>query len=127
MGYSLSENHIILTEEQYKDLKEERYYIRSNFELELIDMIEAENARKATLFDALVEALVSQSIELSVGANLEEFIKDDLYEYIEEESYPLTLQEFLDYNYNGEWIENCLYKEKLGEQTFYILSQLRYW
>lgn len=127
MGMDLSSTHILLTEEQYADLKANKLFFKSCWDLELIDEYKAEDERKIALFDALEEALHGDIIELPVGTNLEEYIKDELYDEIDKEYYPVSLEEFLNYDYDGDWIINNVYEEKIGEQTFYLIVQLRYW
>lgn len=124
MGMDLSSSHILLTEKQFKELEEGKFYFKSCYDLELIDWYEAENKKKSVLFDALEETLREDTIELPIGTNLEEYIKDEL--YIDKEEYPITLKEFLDYQY-GDWIENTLYEEELDGEPVFLIIQLRYW
>lgn len=127
MGYSLSSSHVLVTKEQFKELEEGKLYFKSCYNLELIDWYEAEDKRKSILFNALKEALHDDTIELSVGTNLEEYIKDELYNKIDNDEYPITLKEFLDYDYCGEWIENNLYEEEINGEPVFLIIQLRYW
>ena len=127
MGMDLSSSHILLTKEQFKELEEGKLYFKSCYNLELISWYEAEDKRKSVLFDALEEALHGDTIELPIGTNLEEYIKDELYHEIDNDEYPITLKEFLDYDYCGEWVENNLYEEKINDEPIFLIIQLRYW
>lgn len=127
MGMDLSSSHILLTKEQFKELEEERLYFKSCYDLELIDWHEAESKRKSVLFDALEEALHGDTIELPVGTKLEEYIKNELYGEIDNGEYPITLKEFLDYDYGENWIENSFYEEEIDDETIFLIVQLRCW
>ena len=126
MGMDLSSSYILLTKEQFRELEEEKLYFKSCYTLELLNWGEALDKRKCALFDALEDALYSKSIALPVETDLEEFIEDELYSNILMEEYPITLKEFLDYQYE-DLVENNLYEEEINGEPVFLIIQTRYW
>lgn len=137
MGMSLSLRYLLLDEDQYKKLKNKELYIKSNYDLELISATEAENYKKALMFDAIeyyLNDIFKNNTEIinielkkednNSNFNLENFAKENM---TLEEELPLTLDEFLEYDYCGEWVINELYKDFINDRDCYLIIQARYW
>ena len=137
MGMSLRTNYLLLDEEQYKKLKNKELYIKSIYDLELISAVAAEEHKKALMFNALsynleyyTEELIEflkekeNSLEEINNFSLEDFVKENI---TQEEELPITLDEFLNYDYCGEWVINELYEEFVNDKDCYLLIQTRYW
>ena len=137
MGMDLSISYLLLDKEQYNKLKNKELYIKSNYELELVSAIEAEEHKKSVMFDEiayyldnLLENSNTKEINIKIknennsNFNLESFIKENL---PLEEELPITLDEFLNYDYCGEWVINELHEEFVNDKDCYLLIQARYW
>ena len=137
MGMDLSTSYLLLDKEQYNKLKNKELYIKSNYELELVSAIEAEEHKKSVMFDEieyyldnLLENSNTKEINIKIknennsNFNLENFIKENL---PLEEELPITLDEFLNYDYCGEWVINELHEEFVNDKDCYLLIQTRYW
>lgn len=136
MGMSLSTDYLLLDKEQYNKLKNKELYIKSNYELELIPAIEAEEYKKALMFDTIEYYLdnifkgeqkefnVKIKNENNNDFSLEDFVKENM---TLEEELPITLDEFLNYDYSGEWVINELHEEFVNGKDCYLLIQTRYW
>lgn len=147
MGMSLSTDYLLLDEEQYRKLKNKELYIKNKWTLELIDYNEYVLLKNNIYYNALKEYFrVNQGINFHYNdlgecyleselfiqlenkdITLEEFIKESAYEFIEEDELPLSLDEFLEYNYCGEWIINELHEKFVNDKDCYLLIQTRYW
>lgn len=132
MGMSLSGRQLLLTEEQYKQLKNKELYIRNCYTLELISEIDAEITIKTHKYEAL-EMIYQTAPERfneeidNFKKSFDEWVDNIAYDYIEQDELPLTLDEFLEYNYNGEWVINELQEQEIYDRKAYLLSQIRYW
>ena len=136
MGMDLSTSYLLLDSEQYQKLKNKELYIKSNYELKLISAIEAEEYKKSIMFDAMnyyLDDLLENNTQVSINFtkekkensfNLEDFIKENI--QLEEEL-PITLDEFLNYDYCGEWVINELYEDFVNDEDCYLIIQTRYW
>ena len=132
MGMSLDGRQLLLTEEQYKQLKNKELYIKNCYTLELISEIDAEVTIKTHKYEAL-EMIYQTAPERfneeidNFKKSFDEWVDDIAYDYIEQDELPLTLDEFLEYNYNGEWVTNELQEREIYDRKAYLLSQIRYW
>ena len=136
MGMDLSTSYLLLDSEQYQKLKNKELYIKSNYELKLVSAIEAEEYKKSIMFDAMnyyLDDLLENNTQVSINFtkekkensfNLEDFIKENI--QLEEEL-PITLDEFLNYDYCGEWVINELHEDFVNDKDCYLIIQLRYW
>lgn len=136
MGMNLSISYLLLDSEQYQKLKNKELYIKSNYELKLVSAIEAEEYKKSIMFDAMnyyLDDLLENNTQVSINFtkekkensfNLEDFIKENI--QLEEEL-PITLDEFLNYDYCGEWVINELYEDFVNDKDCYLIIQTRYW
>ena len=136
MGMDLSTSYLLLDSEQYQKLKNKELYIKSNYELKLVSAIEAEEYKKSIMFDAMnyyLDDLLENNTQVSINFtkekkensfNLEDFIKENI--QLEEEL-PITLDEFLNYDYCGEWVINELYEDFVNDEDCYLIIQTRYW
>lgn len=134
MGMDLSTSYLLLDEEQYRKLKNKELYIKSIYNLELISAVTAEEYKKSLMFDALAYDLEHSLEKLIVffkeneekinNFSLEDFVKENL---ILEEELPVTLDEFLNCDYGGEWVINELHEEFVNGKNCYLLIQTRYW
>lgn len=137
MGMSLSLRYLLLDEDQYKKLKNKELYIKSNYDLELISATEAENYKKVLMFDAIeyyLNDIFKNNTEMinielkkednNSNFNLENFVKKNM---TLEEELPLTLDEFLEYDYCGEWVINELHEDFINDRDCYLIIQARYW
>lgn len=132
MGMSLSGRQLLLTEEQYKQLKNKELYIKNCYTLELISEIDAEIIIKTHKYEALEMIYQTAPEKFNEEINnfkksFDEWIDDIAYDYIEQDELPLTLNEFLEYDYNGEWVTNELQEQEIYDRKAYLLSQIRYW
>ena len=132
MGMRLSGCNLLLTEEQYKQLKNKELYIKNCYTLELISEIDAEVIIKTHKYEAL--EMIYQTAPENFNEEIDNFKKsfdewvDNIaYDYIEYDKLPLTLNEFLEYDYNGEWVTNELQEQEIYDRKAYLLSQIRYW
>ena len=132
MGMRLSGCNLLLTEEQYKQLKNKELYIKNCYTLELISEIDAEVIIKTHKYEAL--EMIYQTAPENFNKEIDNFKKsfdewvDNIaYDYIEYDELPLTLNEFLEYDYNGEWVTNELQEQEIYDKKAYLLSQIRYW
>ena len=129
MGMRLSGRQLLLTEEQYKQLKNKELYIKNCYTLELID---AEMTIKTHKYEALkmiyqtAPEKFNEEIDNS-KKSFDEWVNNIAYDYIENDELPLTLNEFLEYDYNGEWVTNELQEQEIYDKKAYLLSQIRYW
>lgn len=132
MGMSLSGRQLLLTEEQYKQLKNKKLYIKNCYTLELISEIDAEMTIKTHKYEALemiyqtAPERFNEEIDDS-KKSFDEWVNNIAYDYIENDELPLTLNEFLEYNYDGEWVTNELQEQEIYDKKAYLLSQIRYW
>lgn len=132
MGMSLSGRQLLLTEEQYKQLKNKELYIKNCYTLELISEIDAEMTIKTHKYEALkmiyqtAPERFNEEIDNS-KKSFDEWVNNIAYDYIENDELPLTLNEFLEYDYNGEWVTNELQEQEIYDRKAYLLSQIRYW
>lgn len=132
MGMRLSGCQLLLTEEQYKQLKNKELYIKNCYTLELISEIDAEVIIKTHKYEAL--EMIYQTTPENFNEKIDNFkksfdewVNDIAYYYIEQDELPLTLNEFLEYDYNGEWVTNELQEQEIYDRKAYLLSQIRYW
>ena len=132
MGMSLSGRQLLLTEEQYKQLKNKKLYIKNCYTLELISEIDAEMTIKTHKYEALeiiyqtAPERFNEEIDNS-KKSFDEWVNNIAYDYIENDELPLTLNEFLEYNYDGEWVTNELQEQEIYDKKAYLLSQIKYW
>lgn len=137
MGMDLSTDYLLLDEEQYRKLKNKELYIKSIYDLELMSADAAQEHKKAIMFDALsydleysVEELINflkekeNNLEEINNFSLEDFVKENI---TLEEELPITLDEFLNCDYGGEWVINELHEEFVNDKDCYLLIQTRYW
>lgn len=135
MGMSLSARYLLLDEDQYQKLKKKELYIKSSYDLELISAAEAENYKKALMFNALeyyLDDIFKDDTEINIkltkendnNFNLESFVKENI---TLEEELPITLDEFLEYDYCGEWVVNELHEDFVNDKDCYVIIQTRYW
>lgn len=135
MGMSLSARYLLLDEDQYQKLKKKELYIKSNCDLELVSAAEAENYKKALMFNALeyyLDDIFKNDAEINIkltkendnNFNLESFIKENI---TLEEELPITLDELLEYDDCGEWVVNELHEDFVNGKNCYVIIQTRYW
>lgn len=132
MGMRLSGRQLLLTEEQYRQLENKELYIKNCYTLELISEIDAEVIIKTHKYEAL-EMIYQTAPERfneeidNFKKSFDEWVDDIAYDYIEDDELPLTLNEFLEYDYNGECVTNELQEQEIYDRKAYLLSQIRYW
>ena len=131
MGMSLDTDYILLDEKKYNKLKNKELYIKNIYELELISKRDAENNNKIIYYNALKEKfendktyIISDKFE---NNSFEDFIINIADNFIEYSELSITLDEFLNYDYDGKWIVNKLHEEKIGDKKIYLLIQTKYW
>lgn len=131
MGMSLDTDYILLDEKKYNKLKNKELYIKNIYKLELISKRDAENNNKIIYYNALKEKfennktyIISDKFE---NNSFEDFIINIADNFIEYSELSITLDEFLNYDYDGEWIVNKLHEEKIGDKKIYLLIQTKYW
>lgn len=131
MGMSLDTDYILLDEKKYNKLKNKELYIKNIYKLELISKRDAENNDKIIYYNALKEKfendktyIISDKFE---NNSFEDFIKNIADNFIEYSELSITLDEFLNYDYDGGWIVNKLHEEKIGDKKIYLLIQTKYW
>lgn len=131
MGMRLDSRTLVLTEDEYKQANN-RWFIETPYDLVKIDYITASDYRKAVYFRALEDLQSYEEpiiINLSEIDNLEEWIEDNYPDSVDRECLPLTLQDFLNYDYQGEYVKNSIEEYTLsnGSGKIYIVTQVRYW
>lgn len=136
MGMNLYESHLILTEEEYNRLKNKQLYIKSRYDLKLIDIVDIFEIKERLYFEELAE-LIEEDINY-LDILKERLINGDIeniYQYCEKylditqnENYPLSLDEFLESlteedGYTLRYIE----EEKIKDEKFYLLINVKFW
>lgn len=147
MGYDLSMRYILLEEKQYEKLKNKELFIKNKYTLELINYHEYVLLKDSIYYNALKEYFhINQGINFhynelgecyseselftqleSKDITLEQFINESACASINEDELPLTLDEFLEYDYCCEWVINELHEEYCNDKDCYLLTQIRYW
>lgn len=135
MGRDLYEKHIIISEEQYQQLKDKMLYIKSIYDLELIDFSEMLSIKKEQFFDVFKDK-VNSDLDwlLFLKDELEQTENVDVFEYFNkelkyecDEELPLTLDEWLKFEDGETFITTKVTEEKVGDIKFYLLILVRYW
>lgn len=128
----LEEQHLILTEEQYKSLVNEDYFIRNLHELKLIPFYEGYKIKKALFFDLIDEKLEKNPEWIK---ELNNNSKQSLYQFcdtyfnnkLDIDDCPLTLEEFLAGECRLNQVIKYIKEEKVGDKKVYILIYVRCW
>lgn len=137
MGRDLYEKHIIISEEQYQQLKDKMLYIKSIYDLELIDFSEMFSIKKEQFFNVFEDKVNSDSdldwllflkdeLEQTKNVNVFEYFNKEL-KYECDEELPLTLDEWLKFEDGETFITTKVTEEKVGDIKFYLLTLVRYW
>lgn len=135
MGRDLYEKHIIISEEQYQQLKDKMLYIKSIYDLELIDFSEMLSIKKEQFFDVFKDKVNSDldwllflkdELEQTKNVNVFEYFNKEL-KYECDEELPLTLDEWLKFEDEEIFIITKVTEEKVGDIKFYLLTLVRYW
>lgn len=129
---NLYEKHLVITEKQYKQLKDKILYIKNAFELELIDFSEMLTLKKEQFFNVIENNVKQDTIWLSsLQEDLEQMEDIDIFNFFDKEfryeceELPLTLEEWLEYEDNEHTIRKIV-KEEINELNFYLLILIRY-
>lgn len=129
---NLYEKHLVITEKQYKQLKDKILYIKNAFELELIDFSEMLTLKKEQFFNVIENNVKQDTIWLSsLQEDLEQMEDTDIFNFFDKEfryeceELPLTLEEWLEYEDNEHTIRKIV-KEEINELNFYLLILIRY-
>ncbi|MGN0992803.1 MAG: hypothetical protein ACI4PE_02605 [Bacilli bacterium] len=136
MGMDLYESHLILTEEEYNRLKNKQLYIKSRYDLKLIDIVDIFEIKKRLYFEELAELIEEDINYLDIlKERLTNGDIENIYQYCEKylditqnENYPLSLDEFLESlteedGYTLRYIE----EEKIKDEKFYLLINVKFW
>lgn len=135
MGRDLYEKHIIISEEQYQQLKDKMLYIKSIYDLELIDFSEMFSIKKEQFFNVFEDKVNSDldwllflkdELEQTKNVNVFEYFNKEL-KYECDEELPLTLDEWLKFDDGETFITTKVTEEKVGDIKFYLLTLVRYW
>ena len=134
MGRDLYEKHIIISEEQYQQLKDKMLYIKSIYDLELIDFSKMLSIKKEQFFDVFKDK-VNLDLDwlLFLKDELEQTENVDVFEYFNKElkyeceELPLTLDEWLKFEDEEIFTITKVTEEKVGDIKFYLLTLVRYW
>lgn len=135
MGRDLYEKHIIISEEQYQQLKDKMLYIKSIYDLELIDFSEMFSIKKEQFFNVFEDKVNSNldwllflkdELEQTKNVNVFEYFNKEL-KYECDEELPLTLDEWLKFDDGETFITTKVTEEKVGDIKFYLLTLVRYW
>lgn len=135
MGRDLYEKHIIISEEQYQQLKDKMLYIKSIYDLELIDFSEMFSIKKEQFFNVFEDKVNSDldwllflkdELEQTKNVNVFEYFNKEL-KYECDEELPLTLDEWLKFEDGETFITTKVTEEKVGDIKFYLLILVRYW
>lgn len=135
MGRDLYEKHIIISEEQYQQLKDKMLYIKSIYDLELIDFSEMFSIKKEQFFNVFEDKVNSDldwllflkdELEQTKNVNVFEYFNKEL-KYECDEELPLTLDEWLKFEDGETFITTKVTEEKVGDIKFYLLTLVRYW
>ena len=135
MGRDLYEKHIIISEEQYQQLKDKMLYIKSIYDLELIDFSEMFSIKKEQFFNVFEDKVNSDldwllflkdELEQTKNVNVFEYFNKEL-KYECDEKLPLTLDEWLKFEDGETFITTKVTEEKVGDIKFYLLTLVRYW
>lgn len=134
MGRDLYEKHIIISEEQYQQLKDKMLYIKSIYDLELIDFSEMFSIKKEQFFNVFEDKVNSDldwllflkdELEQTKNANVFEYFNKEL-KYECDEELPLTLDEWLKFEDGETFITTKVTEEKVGDIKFYLLTLVNY-
>ncbi len=130
---SLDEKHLVITEEQYEQLKNKTLYINSPYDLRIINYSTMLFIKKQQFFDVIADKVEQDLDWLSfLKDELEQLNDTSLFYYLntemrnECEELPLTLDEWLEYE-EDEYIIRKIEEEHIGDIKFYILIFVRYW
>lgn len=135
MGRDLYEKHIIISEGQYQQLKDKMLYIKSIYDLELIDFSEMFSIKKEQFFNVFEDKVNSNldwllflkdELEQTKNVNVFEYFNKEL-KYECDEELPLTLDEWLKFEDGETFIATKVTEEKVGDIKFYLLTLVRYW
>ena len=141
MGYSLDEKHLILSEKEYKQLKDKITYIKSPYDLTIIDFSEMISLKKEQFFN-IIESNVEQnaiwlsSLQEDLKANYDQKFGDniDIFDYFDKElryeceELPLSLDEWLNYDNDGDiYILRKITEEEIEGTKFYLITLIMYW
>lgn len=135
MGRDLYEKHIIISEEQYQQLKDKMLYIKSIYDLELIDFSEMFSIKKEQFFNVFEDKVNSDldwllflkdELEQTKNVNVFEYFNKEL-KYECDEELPLTLDEWLKFEDEEIFTITKVTEEKVGDIKFYLLTLVRYW
>ena len=135
MGRDLYEKHIIISEEQYQQLKDKMLYIKSIYDLELIDFSEMFSIKKEQFFNVFEDKVNSDldwllflkdELEQTKNVNVFKYFNKEL-KYECDEELPLTLDEWLKFEDGETFITTKVTEEKVGDIKFYLLILVRYW
>lgn len=135
MGRDLYEKHIIISEEQYQQLKDKMLYIKSIYDLELIDFSEMFSIKKEQFFNVFEDKVNSDldwllflkdELEQTKNVNVFEYFNKEL-KYECDEELPLSLDEWLKFEDGETFITTKVTEEKVGDIKFYLLILVRYW
>ena len=141
MGYSLDEKHLILSEKEYKQLKDKITYIKSPYDLTIIDFSEMISLKKEQFFN-IIESNVEQnaiwlsSLQEDLKANYDQKFGDniDIFDYFDKElryeceELPLSLDEWLNYDNDGDiYTLRKITEEEIEGTKFYLITLIMYW
>lgn len=141
MGCSLDEKHLILSEKEYKQLKDKITYIKSPYDLTIIDFSEMISLKKEQFFTVIEDNVKRDTIWLSsLQEDLEadydkKFSNDiDIFDYFnrelryECEELPLSLDEWLEYDNDGDiYALRKVTEEEIEGTKFYLITLIMYW
>lgn len=128
----LEEQHLILTEEQYKSLVNEDYFIKNLHELKLIPFYEGYKIKKALFFDLIDEKLEKNPEwikELNNNSEQSLYQFCDIYfsNKLDIDDCPLTLKEFLAEERRLNQVIKYIKEEEVGDKKVYTLIYVRCW